>query len=81
MSLFYYTPSANKHQYEILKKDNIKKFLKLELTRVYDKDGKLLNIHTVKDEIKDFCFERKEKFTNEMVMKVFMACKEISIKC
>ena len=78
---FAYINSTYKEFIEILKKDNIKKFLQLELTRVYDKDGKLLNIHTVKDEIKDFCFERKEKFTNEMVMKVFMACKEISIKC
>ena len=76
-----YLNATNKQFANILKKDDIKKFLKLELTRAYDKDGKLLNIHTVKDEIKDFCFERKEKFTNEMVMKVFMACKEISIKC
>ena len=76
-----YLNATYKELIEILKKNNIRKFLQLELTRVYDKDGKLLNIHTVKDEIKDFCFERKGKFTKEIVLKIFMACKEISIKC
>ncbi len=76
-----YLNATYKELIEILKKNNIRKFLQLELTRVYDKDGKLLNIHTVKDEIKDFCFERKEKFTKEIALKIFMACKEFSIKC
>ena len=43
--------------------------------------GKIVSKHTVKDEIKKFCYERKEKFTNEIVLKVFMTCIEILTKC
>lgn len=76
-----YINATNKQFINIMKKNDIRKFLQLELVCLCDKDGKIVSKHTVKDEIKNFCYERKEKFTNEMVLKVFMTCKEILTKC